>query len=101
MATQLSLDFEPPLVRTHTFWTRRSIAPTGYMRHSRSVIEPPDPSPLDARIAVSGHCEPWLRESAQCDGGSWWCAPRSERIGASANRDFPIRGVSSMARLAG
>ena len=50
---------------------------------------------------VSGHSGPWLRARAQCGGGSWWLAPRSERIGASANSDFHIRGVSSMARLAG
>ena len=68
--------------------------------------------PQDSRIAghrpaglrnpnVSGHYGPWLRDCPQCDGGSWWCGPRSERIGASANSDFHIRGVSSMARLAG
>ena len=50
---------------------------------------------------VSGHSEPWLRDPAQCGGGSWWCGPRSERRGSSANSDFHIRGVSSMARLAG
>ena len=55
----------------------------------------------NGRPEVSGHSEPWLRGCVQCDGGSWWCAPRSERIGASANSDFHIRGVSSMARLAG
>ena len=53
------------------------------------------------RIAVSGHSEPWLRDGDQCDGGSWWWGPRSERMGTSANSDFHIRGVSSMARLAG
>ena len=51
MATQLSFDFDPPLVRTHTFSARLSIAPTVYMRHSRSIIEPPEPSPPDAGIA--------------------------------------------------
>ena len=50
---------------------------------------------------VSGHCGPWLRGRAQCDGGSWWCGPRSDRRGASANSDFHIRGVSSVACLAG
>ena len=50
---------------------------------------------------VSGHYEPWLRDPAQCGGGSWWCGPRSDRRGSSANSDFHIRGVSSMARLAG
>ena len=30
---------------------------------------------------VSGHSEPWLRECVGCDGGSWWCEPRSERRG--------------------
>ena len=50
---------------------------------------------------VSGHCGPWLRGRAQCDGGSWWCGPRSDRRGASANSDFHIRGVSSTACLAG
>ena len=53
------------------------------------------------RRAVSGQNGPWLQNGAQCDGGSWWFGPRSERKGASANSDFHIRGVSSMARLAG
>ena len=52
-------------------------------------------------LHVSGHYGPWSRDRVQCDGGSWWCGPRSERMGASANSDFHIRGVSSMARLAG
>ena len=51
--------------------------------------------------SVSGHYGPWLRGRAQCDGGSWWCGPRSDRRGASANSDFHMRGVSSVARLAG
>ena len=50
---------------------------------------------------VSGQNGPWLQNGDQCDGGSWWFGPRSERKGASANSDFHIRGVSSMARLAG
>ena len=60
-----------------------------------------DPDAFQAQRSVSGHYGPWLRDCPQCDGGSWWCGPRSERIGASANSDFHIRGVSSMARLAG
>ena len=52
-------------------------------------------------LCVSGHYEPWLRDRTQCGGGSWLCGPRSERRGSSANSDFHIRGVSSMARLAG
>ena len=50
---------------------------------------------------VSGHYEPWLRDRTQCGGGSWLCGPRSDRRGSSTNSDFHIRGVSSMARLAG
>ena len=53
------------------------------------------------RARVSGHYGPWLRGRAQCDGGSWWCGPRSDRRGALANSDFHIRGVSSIACLAG
>ncbi len=48
---------------------------------------------------VSGQYRPWLRDGDQCDGGSWWWGPRSERMGTSANSDFHIRGVSSMARV--
>ena len=55
----------------------------------------------NGRRGVSGHYGPWLRDRDQCDGGSWCCGPRSERMGALANSDFHIRGVSSMARLAG
>ena len=40
---------------------------------------------LEHHPDVSGHYGPWLRGRSQCDGGSWWCGPRSERIGASAN----------------
>ena len=56
---------------------------------------------LGALTRVSGHYEPWLWDCTQCGGGSWLCGPRSERRGSSANSDFHIRGVSSMARLAG
>ena len=52
-------------------------------------------------FAVSGHYEPWLRDRTQCGGGSWLYGPRSDRRGSSANSDFHIRGVSSIARLAG
>ena len=55
----------------------------------------------DRWLNVSGQNGPWLQNGDQCDGGSWWFGPRSERKGASANSDFHIRGVSSMARLAG
>ena len=50
---------------------------------------------------VSVQYRPWLRDGDQCGGGSWWWGARSERMGTSANSDFHIRGVSSMARLAG
>ena len=52
-------------------------------------------------LLVSGHYEPWLRDRTQCGGGSWLYGPRSDRRGSSANSDFHIRGVSSIARLAG
>ena len=60
-------------------------------RRMRNLFDQPD---------VSGHSGAWLRSRAQCDGGTWWCTPRSERMGESAKSDFHIRGVSSMARLA-
>ena len=62
-------------------------------QHYRDVVE--------RTRNVSGQYRPWLRDGDQCDGGSWWWGPRSERMGTSANSDFHIRGVSSMARLAG
>ena len=45
--------------------------------------------PAGVRTRVSGHSEPWLRECAQCDGGSWWCGPRSERRGCVGEQRLP------------
>ena len=92
-------------VHIPTAWRREGCRRNlGAPSHNRGVgprgWSPAGPRPVQP-TGVSGHSEPWLRECAQCDGGSWWCGPRSERIGASANSDFHIRGVSSMARLAG
>ena len=68
----------------------------GWSRGDRPLV-----SPARGACGVSGHSEPWLWDRAQCGGGSWWWGSRSERMGTSASRDFHLRGVSSMARLAG
>ena len=77
----------------------KSVLSTG--RHAEGTAVGFNKNKKGARSYVSGHYEPWLRDRAQCGGGSWLCGPRSERRGSSANSDFHLRGVSSMARLAG
>ena len=40
-------------------------------------------------LCVSGQNGPWLQNGHQCDGGSWWFGPRSERKGGVGEQRFP------------
>ena len=50
---------------------------------------------------VSGHSEPWLRECVGCDGGSWWCEPRSERRGRRRTATSTFAGSVRSCHLIG